>query len=225
MRVRTEDIIKKPGLAHFIKSDFLHSFLDGNLYLAHGPSFRKGGLDPGGRFDEDEGFIEIGNPTNTRIWIGLEKDGKPADFADCHELTSLVGKPKFHTGDDAPIHIFCLATIDLDHVEKRFDLRMAHGRDYILILTNPNLFIERFNKAVSDENLSAKGDFIEYIDDGERREKDVFFAKTLDYEYQKEYRIAVIGSEKIEHLHLKLGNLRDIVAVQDIKTGNLLENL
>ncbi len=222
MRILVENEIKRPGLVHFIKKEFLSTFLDGRLSLAHGPSFRKGGKDPGGRIDEDEGFISIGNSSNTRIWLGLEKTpGVAVPLSDCHELTSLVGKQRLQTGDDAQIHILCFTTIDLDQITKQIDARMAHDRDYILVIVNPKKFFERFDKAIIESGLGMKRDFVEYIDDNEKRQKEVFFAKTLEYSYQKEFRIAVFGHPTTDRLTLCLGDLRDVIRAQNLKTGEI----
>ena len=223
-RIQTESQSDRHGIGHFIKTEFLDSFLDGNLSLAHFAEYRGGDGDPAGKYDPDEGFMSIGSPANTRVFIGQESiPGQLVPLEQCHELTSLVGPIKLSASSEEKCHIFCCSAFSL--ASGKFDGRLANGKNHLIAFSNLREFNRRFDQAVLDAGLTGYRDFVEYIDENEVRRKPLFFAKTLGFAYQREVRFAVFGHPLKDRLVLKLGNLRDIVRVLNLSDANHIQIL
>ncbi len=221
-KILTEKEIKKPGLVHLIKAEYLPSFLDGKLSLAHFSKFKKMEGDMGGRHDPDEGLISRSSPPNTRLFVGLETTpGVPVPLEQCSEVTGLSGPVVFRANNKTKCHIFCLSAYCRAQ-EKRIDTRLTIDRDYILGILNPREFLSRFDQAVLNANLSAHRDYVEYLEVDDARSKPVFFAKPIEFAYQREVRFAVYGHDSVERLTLELGDLRKIICIQDLKSGNIV---
>ena len=89
--------------------------------------------------------------------------------------------------------------------------------DACLLITNPQKFIERLNKAFEQATAGfiAVVNPVRYIDPLNTRldEIEIFFCKHFRYAYQKEFRIAWLPHkpcQQLDYIYLTLGSLEDI---------------
>ena len=74
---------------------------------------------------------------------------------------------------------------------------------YVMVITSPNQFIERFKNACSKKKYFNLGGYIQYLSDAEINNGDFdvnpIFIKHTTYSKQKEFRIAIIENFEFEH--------------------------
>ena len=202
-------------LAHFIKGQFLESFLDGNLSLGHVSLYQKKGNDPAGRLDANEGIISVGSPKTVRVFVGIEKSyGEVVPFEQCKEVTGLSGPVLLRASGDSACHIFSCSAFPADFGAP--DPRLFEDRDYAVFFKDARGFLDRFDNAVVATGLSGRRGLVQYIDEDTKKTEPIFFAKTKEFSYQHELRFAVFGSLGTDRLPLRLGDLRSLMEVRSL---------
>ncbi|HOF68634.1 MAG TPA: hypothetical protein PLF24_04060, partial [Ruminococcus sp.] len=92
--------------------------------------------------------------------------------------------------------------------------------DKALIITNPEEFFKRLIKKAKDDGIELHHGCVNYYDEEDDLQrlysllsngtKNVAFHKRKQYAYQQEYRFVSPNPEKLDHIELKIGDIRSI---------------
>ncbi|SHN13605.1 hypothetical protein [Mucilaginibacter sp. OK098] len=111
------------------------------------------------------------------------------------------------------VNIFCLYSIDRANY-KLGELivipdEMKDMGTHCLIIFKGAEFIRRLEQALKRKNFVYKLSLVKYVDYSKYTGKKTVFEKPIEYEYQKEYRIA-IHNTSAKAIELFIGNIEDI---------------
>lgn len=96
------------------------------------------------------------------------------------------------------------------------------GED-VVVLTSPQLFLERVIEAVKKRKLNTKIGLVNYYDETEHKnfaDNEVLFNKLSKFSYQKEYRVVIDTNIENNPYILEIGDLSDICIITTIAEFN-----
>lgn len=166
-----------------------------------------------------------------RISPASSYDDPSLNYAIKDDELSLSLRPRPHSkglpapGTDREIitaptnyYVYCMAST--------FSLRLFGDfeADACLVITNPQVFIERLVTAVLKQTpgWTGFGNGVEYVDpiSASKNDVDIFRTKDFRYAYQQEYRLVWVPPSpqaKLPHIFVELGNLEDCCKLISLK--------
>ena len=208
----------------FQKKCWAEAFRKGTVYCNRIKFYKQMGI------DEYEGDI-VWAPTLLR-----DSTGKPAGFFPMHQDSISLQRVQFPLEVVGNMHVFCMfAMYSLGAQSNDFRIpdqcREEFGEHAVLI-RNPTEFFHRLESAIFNKALSVGHGLVTYYSgphplmtnrmrnrrderfsisyDPVRSEEAVFF-KRLEFQHQKEYRIAIdTHTEGDDHFEIDLGDIGDI---------------
>lgn len=179
------------------------AFENGEIRIASASSYKDSSLNRAIRDDE--------------LQLSIKPHFRPDKNKVLDELSGDLKNPVQSAGNAVEIlnapsdyYVYCLGS--------DFSLRMFPDfeADACLIITKPQIFIERLLKAVSEQipDWRGFGAGVKYIDpvNVTKEEIDVFYCKNFRYAYQKEYRLLwtpPAPAFNLKPIFVELGNLSD----------------
>lgn len=211
----------------FREEKHAEDFLNGRMYsnsLAYFKRIEDGGV----RGDEDEGAIML---QREGLIIELTATNRATGEVDTirmsgHELTSpLVMRPEWFDH----INVFCMYaghTGDLKSISEQNVLELkkqlatpddcAQLGNYAVVITNVREFLGRVKAGAKRQGYGVCGGLVRYYDaqvgsPPTKSEIEAIFTKRKEYEYQKEFRIAIdTGAKDGNPVTLCIGKIHDI---------------
>lgn len=190
---------RKIALMKLMPSEFVDSFLDGNIYMNTPTYFSDLEADDVVRSDFDEGIHfsmqvkELSIQDTKGEWV---------------PIGGLINPVIHRTPEAADYNMFCMYALydDLDHQVD--DRNLAFGDTYAVI-TNAEEFIKRFKAAAEKAGKVGGYKLVEYVDRETYHGPMGPFRKFSSFSYQNEYRMALQGGDGNPFI-LKIGDIRDI---------------
>lgn len=194
-------------MTHFIKEEYLKSFLDGSISLAHFSFYKNPDKDISGRNDINEGVISINTPDKVQLSFAVEHEfGASPPKEEFQQLLGLTGLIKFHVAENYDCHLFCCAAVNNYSIGIAPEL--AGDRSHFVVFRNPKDFIKRLDDAALAQGLGFRSDYVEYIEINDHPTKEHFFYKMKEFSYQKEIRMGVYGHKSKDRITLNVGDIR-----------------
>lgn len=216
------------GLVKFFeKQDYVHEFLNGNLYMNSLKYFQELENDTA-RSDSKEAVSHCFQPDAIKVQF--------------NEITiesnELDGAVIVQTKEFDFYNIFCLYAINSgnfqelndDNYDKFINSLQIHENNkefgqFCVVIHNVESFLERIKEAVLKKNFFMKANFVNYYDidssNGSYNGIDAVFHKHDKFSYQNEYRIVInnkLGNDN--PYSLNIGDIRDICNVSSIDAIN-----
>ena len=119
-------------------------------------------------------------------------------------------------------NIFCLYSIKFNDIlnnDYKIDSKIIDDKEYnyCVLITNVSEFLSRIINELNKKDIKFSWKLIEYYNGNENKENLTIFHKPKEYNFQKEFRIALYRSEKKEFI-LNIGSLKDIAIFDKTKT-------
>lgn len=214
--------------------EWANDILDGRLYMNTLKYFRDLENDMGikGQGDKNEGVLTL-RPESLKL---IPQNGGKA-----LELKPSYARMKYNDDDD--IYVYCMMDITMNDIEivefsqennkvhvtlkLKFqcsdikNIREDFGSYAIIIY--PGRFLEKVNKKCGEEQIPISYGMVKYREenDNERVDKfmefspERFLFKDLDFEYQKEYRLAIKRNTKNSN-YFNIDSLRDLAYMVEV---------
>lgn len=182
-------------------------------------------------FDKNEDLQAIFQ--SALIAVTLKRPG--LDDITISKENGLTGQILQHQSDDALIMCFygmnagewenkeiseeqLIEFLSFLRISKEMD---SFGKHVLLVL-NPSELFERVKRKIIGTGLSLSARLVEYIDfeefHGEIPAEDKHFVKSIKYEYQREFRVRLIGLDRLlAPFHFDVGDLSDICKIVSIE--------
>jgi hypothetical protein len=201
-------------LLKFGQKSHLESFCSlGECYMQSIEYFRNLEGDEA-RGDRLEGTRKIWQPQHIgRIYFG----GIDLDPRD------LVGPVKLRGINDHYCNLFCMYCLNRPTDLFPIDLRVRQFGEAFAVVTNTSKFLHRFKVAAQKAHFCLQGGFVTYFDIQEYSGETGTYRKSGDYEWQREYRLALSPGSKAP-IKLMLGDLRDITKLYQATELGLLSD-
>ena len=118
---------------------------------------------------------------------------------------------RIHPPEPERINIFCMYALRPSVGSFPVDERNLRFGDYVLLLTNPQQFIDRIASSLNTQAIRCKAGLIEYVDEGHTGEVGPF-RKLKRFAYQSEWRL-VCNDGPGEARKIWIGSIRDISTI------------
>lgn len=237
--------IKHFLMAKFTSKEWVSSFLEGNIYMNNFKHFidQEKSSKVKGQGDAFEGahVIEFSNAkiyTQDNVLVGTAAMGNLIERYEAVNQIPMFCLANFSTND------FVVLEQTEDRIRVQLDIpsediskiKEIFNSDTVAITLSPYVFMERFKKAIDEDDSGLVYGIVEYADfkvlnearkssfnDGE---VDFLFTKHDSLSYQKEFRFVLTNIETEDYVIKNIGNLSDIfvqINVDDFLTGTYLE--
>lgn len=199
----------------FKKEEHLNDFKNGKLYMNSIAYFKKYKLENDKvRFNTDESLDIHWQAESCSLVLNK------------HEFNP-IGAVKLYFSKNNYKNIFCMFSISSeDNLIKNgihIDEKNKGFGNYLAVIKNPNLFLERVISGVENSELNIRIGLVNYYDKSTNltfEENEVGFHKLKDFSYQQEYRIIIDTNIKNTPFILEIGDLSDILEVLSIDEFN-----
>lgn len=213
------NIEEKKVFFKFMKEEHLKSFLNEGLLFMNTLGFFKGYEEDEKEYlrgDKDEGLRSTHDADLTAVtWNGVN--------------IPCSGTIKTSYAEVEKINLYCLTAISgkdiISSKNNEFYLpsRFTEFGEKTIFIKRADLFFSRIKKALKeDDNIilfegNKLGQQVKYFDKKSHHCSLGVFAKSSDYSWQKEWRLAFQRIEGEGAIELRIGNLKDVVEVIDTK--------
>lgn len=193
---------RKVALIKLMPSQYLDSFLDGNLLMNTPTYFSALEEADVARSDRDEGVNaslqvkEISIANDDGRWI---------------PISGLVNPVIHRTQGAVDYNMFCMYTCT-EHSNEPFDDRNLKFGDTFIVIKSASEFLKRFNVAAQKIGRKTFYSLVEYVDRDTYHGPMGPFRKFSSFSYQNEYRMVLCGSGE-KSIILEIGDIRDICDV------------
>lgn len=220
---------KQEYIHFFIKfgeKEYMEEFRKGKIFCRPLTYFQKQEKqDLAKRHDKYEGVTRLVQPTvlkkqNVEMVLGYgEFDGEK--FENTIEITdNILGPIRFSNGIDSKKPVHCLYAFCNSHFQQYldgtlkvlFDERVKEFGGYVVFIKDPREFMKRVKKSAEIINLKMEEGLISYIDAEKHHGEYGIFSKPVEFEYQREFRIAfnMWLENSDETFILNIGDISDI---------------
>ncbi|MFS0576321.1 hypothetical protein AB1K83_11845 [Sporosarcina sp. 179-K 3D1 HS] len=232
-------------MAKFTSKEWVHSFLEGIIYMNNFKHFidQEKASKVKGQGDAYEGahVLEV---SDIKIYDQQNRLVGTAELGNLIERYEGVNR----------IPMFCVANFStrdfvvLEQTEDRIRIKLeipsedvlrikeVFNADTVALTLSPHIFIERFKKAAEKSDMGLAYGMVDYADyrilsDARRAsfdegEVDFLFTKHDSLAYQKEFRFILTNVETEVPITVNVGNLKDIfiqMNIDDFLTGTFLD--
>jgi hypothetical protein len=209
------------GIFRLDKKEYLELILNGKLRFTPIEKYRVQEDVELHRNDPMEGLKRVSQDAGRKDWIPIVFNNGPA--AGMGFEIRVVNQVKV-SGALPNVSILCFSTVsrmDILSLEEfhnyKMDPRMLEFGNVALVIRDIRKFIDRFQAKAMEVGLKPVNGLVEYVD-GERYEgviEKLGFAKLKDpFQYQKEYRLALMFKDKAPQEYiLDIGSIGDIAEI------------
>lgn len=180
---------------------------NGNLYLNTISYFNDIEYDNSLRCDTYENKNILHNSKTTKLSL----DGKLLDIKNIKGAAYIP-----FLDQDKYTHIYSMSLFLAD-TQEPFDERVREFGDTVIVIFDINEFIKRIIVALKEQNLYAKAKPVTYLDYKEHTWLIDVFNKSKEYNFQKEWRIALRKNDNKDKPYvLNIGCIKDIAKKKNI---------
>jgi len=194
------------------KKNILDLYENGTLFFNTIEYFRKLESEQGVRGDNYEGTVKLTNfsdKDNVDFKITIPETGKIINL-----------KPnKLHLREflsDIKGNLYSLYSLKtpeiLDFKNFKIDERVKDFGDYFLIIHNPSRFINSVIKELNKKDISYRAKLVKYYEKTELNGEINLFDKPSEFEYQKEFRIALYNNQS-KPIKIKIDSLKEYSSI------------
>ena len=202
-------------LLKFGEKSHIQSLLEKGEIFLNTLSYFKQAI-PHGRYDITEGRVELKHLNSPFLELKLNEDD------DWKKLTILKAhlNKYLNTSRIKSYSLFFISKHETLH-KPPFKLTPAIKTmgEYFLLINNPNEFINRMERKLSELRLNYEHGAVQYYDRHSDQNELGYFYKSNEFEYQKEYRF-IVESEVPGPLLIEIGPLTEIAEVMDSRKCN-----
>jgi len=205
---------KYAGLMKFGEYEHMLNFYKkGELYFNTFDYFKSLELAEDGRGDKNEySYYHYSGEGINSVTLKMYPKGKEHEsviFKGGKDLLDLT----LSNSNKEYSHLYSLSAINMEWCLKNNYIinpkNFADTKDYVVMIYNSEMFIERIKEQIEKLNCDAKSGFIEYVDKKTYTGSMGAFKKFDNYSYQNEYRIA-INLPTSEPYKLYIGSIEDV---------------
>lgn len=167
------------------------------------------------RGDKYEGTTNIQNFNESDKYILTITD--PKTGKEIKMKTKKVHLRQFLTEMKGNIYsMYCLKSPEVLDPNFKTDKKVKEFGSHVVIIKNVDRFVQLICKKLDELNILYRGQLVNYYEKNKVHGDITVFDKSMEFEYQKEYRI-VLYSNQIKPFIIKIGNINEIAELFEVK--------